>query len=258
MTSGISRPDTSRLLKKQGLRSNLSMFEAAANRRWGGGLRRRWRVRWVFGSYSTLRAGSSRRRQNCRDANEIVGGRGKDEEPFYQLTPAVPGLAQSAAGLDPAERLLDLLALDHADCVSGMAGGASVDRGAAADIVLGDVRHAATLAATGYEIGRVITLVAPNGAAGTRVVGDHVESGLAFGGSGRRRHPGVDDQTVTVLRHQMSHMAELGLFARALAKQTRVGVGGRGMGVIEALFAAEIALAIAAASTASRRRRTPA
>src|SRR6516225_1553772 len=136
------------------------MFEAAASRRWGGGLRRKRQGRCIFGSYSALRADSSRRRQNCRDANEIVGGRGKDEEPFYQLTPAVPGLAQSTESLDPAERLLDLLALDHADCISGMAGGASVDRGGAADIVLGDVRHAATLAATGYEIGRVITLVA--------------------------------------------------------------------------------------------------
>ena len=199
------------------------MFEAATGRRWDGGLRRRRRVRWVFGSYSTLQAGSSRRRQNCRDANEIVGGRGKDEEPFYQLTPAVPGLAQSAEGLDPAERLLNLLALEHADCVSGMAGGASVDRGAAADIVLGNVRHAATLAATGYEIGCVITLVAPDGAAGMRVVRDHVESGLAFGGSRRRRHPGIDDQTVTVLRHQMSHMAELGLLAGALETDARRG-----------------------------------
>src|ERR1700720_4647769 len=77
---------------------------------------------------STLQTDSLRCGQNLRDANEIVGGGGKDKKPLDQLPPAMTGLTQTADGLHPAERFLDPLALLHADGIARMAGRARVDR----------------------------------------------------------------------------------------------------------------------------------
>ena len=75
---------------------------------------------------------SSRRCQNFGDANEVVGGRGQYKEPLHQVSASMTGLAQPADRLDPSERLLDLLSLDGADAIAGMAGGARIDRRACA------------------------------------------------------------------------------------------------------------------------------
>jgi hypothetical protein len=61
----------------------------------------------VYGSFPMLQTDSSRCGQNFRDANEIVGGRGQHEEPFHQAASAMSGLAQTADGLHPTERLFD-------------------------------------------------------------------------------------------------------------------------------------------------------
>src|SRR3984893_18683902 len=85
-------------------------------------------IRYIVASYSTLQTDSSRCGQNLRDANEIVGGGGKDKKPRDQLPSAMTGLTQTADGLHPAERFLDPLALLHADGIARMAGRARVDR----------------------------------------------------------------------------------------------------------------------------------
>src|SRR3984893_838846 len=100
-------------------------------------------------SYSTVRTDSSRCGQELRDANEIVGDRGQDEEPFHQAAPTMPGLAQTADSLNPCKGFFDPLALDCADAIAGMAGRARVDRGAAVGIVLRDMRRAAAFTAAG-------------------------------------------------------------------------------------------------------------
>jgi hypothetical protein len=55
----------------------------------------------------------------------------------------------------------------------------------------------------------------------------------------------IDDQAVAVLHQRMAHEAELRLLARPLAVKLRIGIGGGGMGVVAALLAAEVLLAIA-------------
>src|SRR5271165_2430134 len=93
-------------------------------------------------SFSLLRAESSCRRQNFGYADQIVGSGCEHEEPFDQGATAMPGLAQAADGLDPAEWFFDPLALDGTDAIAGMAGGASIDRRTAVGIVLRDMRCA--------------------------------------------------------------------------------------------------------------------
>ena len=56
-----------------------------------------------FASLSALRADSSCCGQKFRDANEIVGARGENEEPLHQAAAAMAGLAQAADRLHPAE-----------------------------------------------------------------------------------------------------------------------------------------------------------
>ena len=73
-------------------------------------------------SYSTHQTDSSRCGQQLRDANEIVGDGGQDEEPFNQAAPTMPGLAQTANGLHPPKGFFDPLALYCADAIAGMAG----------------------------------------------------------------------------------------------------------------------------------------
>src|SRR4249920_476242 len=81
-----------------------------------------------FVAYATLQADSSRCCQELGDANEIVGGSSQDEEPLHQAAATMPGLAQTADGLHPAEGFFDPLTLDGADAIAGMAGRARVDR----------------------------------------------------------------------------------------------------------------------------------
>jgi hypothetical protein len=98
----------------------------------------RWSER-LFGMFVPhfRRSRPSRGRDKLRDADEIISGRSKDEEPFDQLAPPMPGLAQPADGLDPSERLFNPLSDDGADAVSRMAGRAPINRRAAVGIVLG-------------------------------------------------------------------------------------------------------------------------
>ena len=108
-----------------------------------------------------FQADSSRCRQDLRNANEIVGGGGQDEEPFNQCPSAMARFAQATDGLDPAEGFLDPLPLDRADAIARVAGGAGIDRRAAVRVVLRDVRRAATFAASGHEVSGIVVLSPP-------------------------------------------------------------------------------------------------
>src|ERR1700730_11644612 len=73
---------SSRLVKKLVVRSNFSMFAMAANGEMGGDPRCLFGIRYIVASYSTLQTDSLRCGQNLQDANEIVGGGGKDKKPL--------------------------------------------------------------------------------------------------------------------------------------------------------------------------------
>src|SRR4029077_12745202 len=158
---------------------------------------------------------------------------------------AMSCLAQAADGLHPAERLFDPFALDRADAIAVMAGGGRIDRRTAVGVVLRDMRGAAAFAAAGDEVSGVVVLVAAHRAAGSGIVLDHVERGRALRRAVGLGQPRIDDEPIAVLCHQMSHMTELGLLAGAFAEQPGIGVCGRGMRIILAFLAMEVALGIA-------------
>src|SRR6266516_4685933 len=93
-----------------------------------------------------------------------------------------------------------------------MAGRAPIDRRAAVGVVLCDMWRAAAFTTTGDEVGRVIILVAAHGAAGLSIVVDHVQRGRALGRAVGLGQPGIDDEPVAVLHHQVPHVSELGPF----------------------------------------------
>ena len=81
---------------------------------------------------------------------------------------------------------------------------------------------------------------------------------VALGGAVGLGQPGIDDQPMPVLRHDVTHVAELGFLALPFAKQARIGVGGRSVRLVRALLAVEVALGIApAAGPPARRLRLP-
>src|SRR5262245_31269220 len=133
-------------------------------------------------------------RQNLRNANEIVGGGGQDEEPFDQRPSAMAGLAQATDRLHPAEGFFDPLTLDRADAITWMPCRAAFDRRTASGIVLGDMRRAATLAATGNEVSGIIVLVAAHRAAWLDIVLDHRKRGRALGCAVGLAQPRIDDE----------------------------------------------------------------
>lgn len=137
-----------------------------------------------------LQAVSSRRPCH-RDADQVRGG-SENEEPFDQAAAAMPGLTRAARGLDPAEWLLDPLALVLAHRIAGMAGGCGDDRQAAVDGDLRDVGHAAGAAAVGDERGGVLILVPADRAAGRGGGGDHGQRRLAFSRAVGLAQAGID------------------------------------------------------------------
>jgi hypothetical protein len=77
---------------------------------------------------------------------------------------------------------------------------------------------------------------------------------FAFGRSGGMRHRAGDGEAVAVLHQRVAHVAEHALAQVAIAIKPRVGIGGTGVGLVRALLAAKVALAVAPA----RRRRAAA
>src|SRR5438552_1187487 len=92
----LKRNRSSRLLKNPVLRVIFLMVSTMTRGVTGGGRRPLCGIWNGFASSSTGQTDSSRCRQNFRDANEIVGGRGQHEEPFHQAASTMAGLAQAA------------------------------------------------------------------------------------------------------------------------------------------------------------------
>ncbi len=73
----------------------------------------------------------------------------------------------------------------------------------------------------------------------------HGEGGDPFGVAVGLGDAGVHDQPMAVLHQGMTHEAELGFHALALAIQPRLRIGGGGMGLVRAPLASEVDLGIA-------------
>jgi hypothetical protein len=74
----------------------------------------------------------------------------------------------------------------------------------------------------------------------------HCERGFAFGGSGGMGQRGIYNQTVAAFQQDMAHMAKAGGLAASLFEQPSVGIRGRDVGGVAALFAMEITFGITA------------
>ena len=169
-----------------------------------------------FASFLMLQSCSCRCCQNLRDSNEIVGCRSQDEEPLHQTATTVPGLAQAADSLHPAERFFNPFSLDGASAVARMACGAGIDCRTTVGVVLRDMRRAAEFATAGDKIGGVKVLVATYGAATPDIGLDHVERGDTFSAAVGLGQSRINDERIAVLHHQMPHVAELRLLCRRL------------------------------------------
>ena len=206
-----------------------------------------------FVSFSSLQTHLRCGRQKLWDTDQIVCRGREDKEPFDQVAPPMPGLAQAADRLDPTERLFDPLSLDHTDGIARMPGGTAIDGGAAIGVILRNMRCAATLAAAGDEVGGVVEFIGPHRAARSGIAVDHIKGGGELGRAGGLGQPGIDNEIVAVLGHHMTHVTELGLLAEPFAEQPSIGVCGRTMRIVRAFLTTEVTLGVAPA--AARRRR---
>jgi hypothetical protein len=100
------------------------------------------------------------------DPHEIVDGGGKGEDPIHPPLAAVPRLAEQPDGLEPAEDLLDELALALAHQVTGVAHGAAVDPTGPVRRVLGHVLRHVERPEGLDELARVIAFVGPRASPG--------------------------------------------------------------------------------------------
>ena len=89
--------------------------------------------------------------------------------------------------------------------------------------VLRDMWRAAEFATAGDKIGGVKVFVAAHGATTSDIVLDHAERGGKLSRAVSLGQSGIDDERVTVLHHQMPHVAELGFFASALRNSRASG-----------------------------------
>src|SRR5690349_22904519 len=72
------------------------------------------------------RVGSSRRRRQVPDADQVVRRQAEEEHPAHAGPATMARLSQQSDRLEPAEDLLDALAFPLAHAVAGVARGASI------------------------------------------------------------------------------------------------------------------------------------
>lgn len=132
-----------------------------------------------------------------------MGGGLKGEGPSDAVMAMLLRLVQPSDGLDPAERLRDLLAEAQADPIAWMACRAAIDRRTSAGGVLRHMRGHSHRAQFVDEVSRVVSLVGSERDR-MRPVGsglDHVQRRYPLGISAGLGQAGIDKQAMTVL-HQ--------------------------------------------------------
>src|SRR5450759_552983 len=126
-----------------------------------------WAPRWgLSGGPGRVGRRSRGPREQCAQANQVVGRRGEGHDPIDEDAATMPQLPQAADGLHPAEDLFDQLPFLLADEVAGVPSGTAVD-GAAFDL-LRHVRRDAQGTHARDEAGDVEALVSTDGAARRR------------------------------------------------------------------------------------------
>lgn len=182
-----------------------------------------------------------------RDSKQVVSGAdqvGGEGGPLYA---SIARAAEVPDRLDPAEDLLDPLAHSLAERVSRPTGGAMVERRATPPpFILCHMGSDVERAAVRHEPGDIVTLVAGdcNPARPSQLL-KHLKPLLAFGPTARLAHAQIDHYPVAILHQHALGITEPGLFAGALLRQPRFGVGGRLMSRVLAPLAVEVHARIA-------------
>lgn len=149
-------------------------------------------------------------------------------------------LSHAADGLDPAEWLLDLLAVPLVQDVTGMAAGSAVDGGM--PDLLCNIRCDDHPSELGCGVNSVLSLVRPKRQSPRRAGGvsiDHLKRRLALAGVIDVSQVCLHDEPVAILHQRMLHEAQHRRRAGRLFLDPGIGDRGLGMGGVRASLAAE-------------------
>src|SRR5680860_1151284 len=161
-------------------------------------------------------------------SNKVVASQCHHPMETDSLSPPELGLSNRSDVLGPAKHLLDALAQSLAHVITGVPRGACIDRGATM---------------------RVVVLVSAEcDPLGTRGGRHHLQRVVSLRGADSFTELRHDGEAVAVLADQVPHETQLRLLAWAFAKQLRLRISGRDVGVVLAPFAMAIPLRIATTS----------
>ena len=175
-------------------------------------------------------------------AHQIVGRAGEGEDPIRFANSTLPQLAHQRNRLQPAEAFFDSLPLSLADGVARVPRRASIDRAAARPfVVLPHMRRHVDIPALGHESLRVESLVsAHRHRLRARQLLQHDQRRIAFCRAIGLEHFRGHDQPVAVLHQQIPAVTQLRLLARPLARQLRLGICLRFVGIVGPLLAVKV------------------
>lgn len=166
------------------------------------------------------------------------------------LDALMPGLAQPARGLDPADRFFDALAPVQVQAI-GLAAGCTAVAGTAG-LLACDVGLQTLLPEKADKGLGVIALVSGHRRTGlASAATDHSLSGDPFGPSIGLGGLHIHDQAFAVLGQRMRQIAQLGFHISALLVEPRFGIGGALVSGVAARLSRKIHLGISGTTFAS-------
>src|SRR2546427_1672646 len=192
--------------------------------------------------------------QEAPHSNEVVRDHAQGEYPTDQGQPFHLDLPDSRHRFEPPKGMLDRLAPDLADAVTGVTGRPLVDRARPPRIgVLSDVWSNALGAHRRDEAARVVGFVRRQSRTrSTRHVAHECLCGFTFGATRRLGGHASHYQAVAVFDDHVTQVAELRFGAMSLAVQTGLRIRRRLMRLVRPLFPPEIPLPSSSRTTPRR------
>src|ERR1700747_1795937 len=192
----------------------------------------------------------SRRGTQSTDAQQVVSRGGQAHQLGVARDALQPRLARAAAGLAPAEELLDALAHDLTGAISARPEHAAAQANVAS-LNVSDVWGRALLQQSGYEPPRVVALVGADtleAQALAPLPGNQCERSVGLGDTDRGSDSDIGHQAVAVVHQRVTGKAQLRLFARTLAFELGLRIGSALVRIVAPSFALEVAVPAAIGS----------
>src|SRR5882672_5816069 len=185
---------------------------------------------------------SGRQRHQARHAQEVVGARCEVGVELRALEAHEATLSHAGDGLEPAEDLLDALAMTLTDPVTRMSCGSSIETRRASTLDAGNVRADLVLAQIANQSPAAVAFVGAEG--------ERANALAALSAQQRHRRQGlrpsrigqleIHAQPLPVIHERVGAKAELGRLTPATAHELGLGVGGADMRVVGAPLASKI------------------